>query len=176
MNCWIDLMRLDKNDLPVPKISTKYSAGFDFAACLTREGYVIKEGAKHPYATHVIHKDSSSPSSVPSLTLAPNQTALIPLGFKCQFNEECVLKLFIRSSLAVAGLMLANSTAIIDSDYRGEIFACLYNRLHDPVTIEHGQRIVQGMLIRLDKPIINEVTSLGKTSRGEGGFGSTGKN
>jgi len=175
MNCWIDLMRLERNDLPLPKISTTHSAGFDFAACLTREGYIVKEGpktvssiARMPYTTH-------GPLEKPLLTFAPGQTALIPLGFKCQFNEECVLKIFIRSSVAIEGLMLANSTAIIDSDYRGEIFACMYNRLSESVTIEHGQRIVQGMLIRFDRPIIKEVSSLKKTDRGEGGFGSTGK-
>jgi dUTP pyrophosphatase len=168
MNCWIDLMRLDRNDLPIPKVSTKYSAGLDFAACLTRDGFVIKNGEKQAYTTH-------GPLEKPSISVLPHQTVLIPLGFKCQFNEECVLQLFIRSSVAVAGLMLANSTAIIDSDYRGEIFACLYNRLSETITIEHGQRIVQGMLIRLEQPIINEVAILSDTSRGDGGFGSTGK-
>ncbi len=175
MNCWIDLMRLDRNDLPLPKISTTYSAGFDFAACLTREGYLVNNGPKTVDSIVRMVYVTNGPSDKPTLTLAPGQTALVPLGFKCQFNEECVLKLFIRSSVAIEGLMLANSTAIIDSDYRGEIFACLYNRLSEPVTIEHGQRIVQGMLIRLDKPIINEVTSLRETCRGEGGFGSTGR-
>lgn len=84
-----------------------------------------------------------------------------------------VIKLYVRSSLGKKGLALANGTGIIDSDYRGEIFACLYNRTDDNITINHGERIVQAIVEEYERCTIVE-GKVNDTPRGEGGFGSTG--
>jgi dUTP pyrophosphatase len=108
------------------------------------------------------------------LVISPGETIMIPLGFKCEFGRAYVLMLHMRSSIGMRGLELANQTGIIDPDYRGELFAVVYNRNRTmPITIDHGDRIVQGVMLGFNQAIIDEST-VGETNRGEGGFGSTG--
>lgn len=110
------------------------------------------------------------------LTIFPGETIMISLGIKCEFKKSYVMMLYSRSSLGLTGLQLANSTAVIDSDYRGEVWAVIHNRnKHTPIIVRHGDRLVQGVITPFVQPIIVEST-VGTTSRGEGGFGSTGLN
>ena len=99
---------------------------------------------------------------------------MVSLGYKCEFGKAYVLMLHIRSSIGMMGLELANSTGIIDPDYRGELWAVIYNRNEKtPIQINHGDRLVQGVMLGFNQAII-EQGDVCDTSRGEGGFGSTG--
>jgi len=108
------------------------------------------------------------------LYINPNETILIPTGFKTSFDQDLVLKIYIRSSIGLNGLVLANQVGIIDSDYRGELFIALRNSSDIVQLINHGDRIAQAMLECIVKPeIIADVVD--KTARDDGGFGSTGR-
>jgi len=172
---------LEYNDLELPRYATSNAAGFDFRACLTRPCIKFNERAEKISIN--IHDDGSRTTDSkynpdtqkkPKLHIQPNETILIPTGFKCEFNNNHVLFINIRSSLAAKGLMLANGTGIIDPDYRGEIFAPIYNSGNSEYIINHGDRIIQGMIL----PISQVNILIGKTNtthRGTGGFGSTGQ-
>jgi len=67
-----------------------------------------------------------------------------------------------------------NSPGTIDSGYRGDIGVIVYNAGHNPVTIEHGERIAQIVLNEVPIMRFVEVKKLTESDRGEGGFGSTG--
>ena len=190
MTQWLTLERLDKNDLSLPKYESTMAAGVDFSACLTRqckavspggskrEFYVLKDGRRY-------YADSNMPSALVMksnhpektedyvLNVLPRETVMIPLGFKAEFGHIYVLKIHLRSSIGLAGFLLANGTGIIDPDYRGELFACLYNRTDTQLPIKHGQRIVQGVLLQFTAPSVVE-GKVTETKRNNGGFGSTG--
>jgi len=78
-----------------------------------------------------------------------------------------------RSSVSNRGQLLANSVGIIDSDYRGEVTA-RFVRTQDYVPYKVGERAVQMLIIKLPHLKLTEVTQLGLTDRGAGGYGSTG--
>ena len=82
--------------------------------------------------------------------------------------------LYPRSSISKTGLMLANSTGIIDAGYRGNIIAAFYNNNKEPYTIKPLTRLVQICAPNLENINIKIVDSLSDTIRGENGFGSTG--
>jgi dUTP pyrophosphatase len=214
------LERLDGNNLPLPKYATKYSAGIDFAACLTRQCFEVKQELSQKFIGGVFAGPSDRVSKIPfkcfnklrnsttiannrlynssetptndnsvtdiSLIIRPGETILVPLGWTCDFNtyytngtinnsiKNSVMKLYVRSSIGLRGLSLANGTGIIDSDYRGELMACIFNHSGNEVIIEHGERIVQGIIQEYSELSIYEVSGLTQTERGEGGFGSTG--
>jgi dUTP pyrophosphatase len=80
-----------------------------------------------------------------------------------------------RSSISKTGLMMLNSIGVIDKGYRGELMAFLWNTTDAPVTVKKGERLVQ--IVAPDMGAIQKVIvvdSLDSTSRGDGGFGSTG--
>ena len=80
-----------------------------------------------------------------------------------------------RSGLAARhGLTVLNSPGTIDADYRGEVQVLLVNLGDDPVTITRGMRIAQLVIAPVVRAHISEAASLDKTTRGSGGFGSTG--
>ena len=105
----------------------------------------------------------------------PGELVKVDLGIKVQVPEGYYLQVVPRSSLAKSGLIMANSFGVIDSDYTGTVFAPLRNITKDKVILEKGQRIVQGILRKYEQVSFNNVKSLTKTKRGEGGYGSTGK-
>ena len=72
------------------------------------------------------------------------------------------------------GIRLANSTGIIDSDYRGEVMVRLHNDSLTPFYIKAGDRIAQGMLVAAPLVQFRTVVAVSETDRGAGGFGSTG--
>lgn len=170
--------RLESNDNPTPQYATPHSAGLDMAACLTRECIQIDEdGTRRPF--FLIETGNRSTTKLrsegpPILILKPKETIMVPLGWKCEFNNRHVMKLYIRSSLGLKGCQLANSVGIVDADYRGELFACLYNRNEIPITIKHGDRIVQAIFVPYSITSVIE-RPVDTTQRGEGGFGSTGQ-
>lgn len=91
----------------------------------------------------------------------------LPIGYEAQVRP--------RSGLAAKkGVTVLNSPGTIDADYRGEIGVILVNLSNEPFTVENGERIAQLIIARHERAEWNEVEVLTETSRGEGGFGSTG--
>lgn len=91
----------------------------------------------------------------------------LPVGFEAQVRP--------RSGLAAKkGITVLNSPGTIDADYRGEIGVILVNLSNEPFTIENGERVAQMVIARHERAEWNEVEVLTETSRGAGGFGSTG--
>ena len=107
--------------------------------------------------------------------ILPGETKLIKLGISCQPEDGVAYFLFPRSSISKTPLRLSNSIGLIDGGYRGEIMAVVDNIKHEANTIEPGQRLFQ--LVGMDgSPIhFKLVDELSESTRGEGGFGSTGK-
>lgn len=117
-------------------------------------------------------------ATVEDMTLEPQQTVMVHLGVHVAIPTGCVGLLAPRSSLSSHGLVQINSVGVIDSDYRGELKQELYNIGPVSVTVSAGERICQlvvvDMCIATSKRVEN-VTDLGDTERGAGGFGSTGR-
>lgn len=111
------------------------------------------------------------------VTVAPGQLTVIPTGIAIELpDNSCAAFLYARSGLGVKhGICLANGVGVIDSDYRGEICAGICNVSDKPYTIEPNERICQMVIAPVFTPDIIEVNELGGTERGEGRFGSTGK-
>ncbi len=111
-----------------------------------------------------------------AVTIFPGETAWIPTGIALEVPEGCAGLVYARSSLgAKRGLAPANKVGVIDSDYRGEIRVVLLNHGKEPQTILSGERVAQFIITPVLTPAYEEVLELSDTSRGTGGFGSTGK-
>ncbi len=112
------------------------------------------------------------------LTIAPGERSLIPTGLSISPESTDVVAVIAgRSGLGVKkGVSLANGIGVIDSDYRGEIQVCLINRGSEPFEVRRGDRIAQMMFLPVLAAAFLPVDSLDETSRGTGGFGSTGVN
>lgn len=109
-------------------------------------------------------------------TVPPIGVAKIPLGIAVEVPQGYVLLLVPRSSTGVkTPLRIPNSVGVIDSDYRGEICALFENRSNNIFRINKGDRMLQGILLKVPQTTIQEVEQLSETERGDGGFGSTGK-
>ncbi len=105
----------------------------------------------------------------------PKQRLKVPLGFKIQLPPGWELQVRARSGNADnCGIMMTNGIGTIDSDYRGEVTALLYNSSDDPFPIEDGDRIAQVCVQPTYQIAWDVVDKLDETERGEGGFGSTG--
>jgi len=109
------------------------------------------------------------------ITILAGETKLIKLGICCEPNDGKAYYLFPRSSISKTPLRMSNSIGLIDGGYRGEIMASCDNIKNFDFTVETGQRLFQ--LVAIDSsPISYEVVKeLAETTRGDGGFGSTGK-
>lgn len=91
----------------------------------------------------------------------------LPIGYEAQVRP--------RSGLAAKkGVTVLNSPGTIDADYRGEIGVILVNLSNEPFTVENGERIAQLVIAKHERAEWLEVEVLTETTRGEGGFGSTG--
>ncbi|MEO0698187.1 MAG: dUTP diphosphatase [Pseudomonadota bacterium] len=132
------------SDLPLPAYATVGSAGMDVVSA---EDVTIEPGARHAVAT--------------GLAVA------IPDGFEIQVRP--------RSGLAFKhGITVPNTPGTIDSDYRGELKVLLINHGPDAFPIERGDRVAQLVLAPVVQAAWTEVEELDATTRGSGGFGSTG--
>ncbi len=176
----LTLERLENNDLPLPKYETPQAAALDFAACLTRPCKIVEPntGKKTEFMQDIDSTGRVKPGTTlnqgqKSLWIIPNETIMVSLGWKCSFGTAVYLQLHVRSSVGLKGVVLANSTGIVDPDYRGELFGVLHNRSTVPIEIHHGERIVQGVLTYFTQASVEE-GKVGETER-KGGFGSTGR-
>ena len=133
-------------DLPLPEYATVQSAAVDLLAAVT-EDVVLTPGAR---------------------TLIPTGLAIaLPDGYEAQVRP--------RSGLALKdGITLLNTPGTIDADYRGEIGIILTNLGQEDFTVERGMRIAQMLIAPVTRLTWNAVSSLDKSERGSGGFGSTG--
>lgn len=115
--------------------------------------------------------------SIDTVTIEPSQTVMVHTGICMEIPDGYYGALFPRSGLATKrGLRLANCVGVIDSDYRGEIIAALYNDSVVPQEIREGDRIAQLIISPYVRPAtLNEVDDLTDTDRGVGGFGHTGR-
>ena len=131
----------------LPTYGTEFSAGMDIY-CNNEEDIVIKK----------------------------NEMKKIPTGLKVEIPEGYFGAIFPRSSTGTKlNIMLANTTGIIDSDYRGEISLFLVNIGEKDVIIKKNDRLCQMILIPYVKANLLKSDNLQESKRGEGGFGSTGK-
>lgn len=191
MTHWIVFQRLPNNDLPLPNYQTEYSAAIDFSVCLKRPClkpisqlgekcrfqpfYAVND--QRQYSERRISVDDiEQPCGLPEanyeLEMSPGETILVSTGYKTEFKEDHVLLIYVRSSTGIHGIEMANGTAVIDSDYRGELYLPLYNR-RSYTRIVHGLRICQGILMPIEHATITE-KEVSQTARGSNCFGSTG--
>jgi dUTP pyrophosphatase len=134
--------------LPLPAYETGGAAGMDLRAAVADDApLVLKPGARDMVPT--------------GLAFA------VPAGFEAQVRP--------RSGLAAkAGITCLNTPGTIDSDYRGEVKVILINLGAEDFTIRRGDRIAQLVIAPVVQAAWEEVADLDETSRGAGGFGSTG--
>lgn len=134
-------------DLPAPARASTGSAGYDLRAAVSDD-----------------------------VELAPGDRCLVPTGFAVAIPEGFEGQIRPRSGLALRhGITLVNSPGTVDSDYRGEVEALLTNLGSEPFVVRRGDRIAQIVFTRIERVEIEECVALPETSRGEGGFGSTGR-
>ena len=110
-----------------------------------------------------------------SITLKPLERAIVPTGLYIELPIGYEAQVRPRSGLAAKrGVTVLNSPGTVDADYRGEVGVILVNLSNEPFTIENGERIAQMVIAKHERAEWAEVKELAQTSRGEGGFGSTG--
>jgi dUTP pyrophosphatase len=111
-----------------------------------------------------------------SLTLAPGARAAVATGFAIAIPEGFEVQVRPRSGLALKhGITCLNTPGTIDSDYRGEVKVILANLGSEPFEIVRGERIAQLVPAQVQRAAFREVEDLDSTTRGAGGFGSTGR-
>lgn len=135
--------------LPLPAYQSAHAAGLDLLAAV--------------------------PQDTP-LVLAPGKHAMVPTGLAIALPKGFEAQVRPRSGLAAThGVTVLNSPGTIDADYRGEVSVILINHGAEPFTIRRGERIAQMVIAPVVQARLNPVDSLPDTSRGSGGFGSTGR-
>jgi len=145
----LNLIRLPHGEgLELPAYETKGAAGMDLRAA-------IDDGA--------------------TLTIAPWTRVLVPTGFVFEVPEGFEAQIRPRSGLAFKhGITCLNSPGTVDSDYRGEVKVLLANLSEEPFEITRGMRIAQMVIAPVMQVRIAEIAEISETTRGAGGFGSTG--
>lgn len=142
----MELKIVNKSSNPLPEYKTIQSAGMDLRANLTE-----------------------------SVVLKPLERKLIPTGLFIALPDGYEAQIRPRSGLALKnGVTVLNTPGTIDADYRGEIGVILINLSDTDFTINHGDRICQMVIQKIEQPVMVEVSVLDETERGAGGFGHTG--
>jgi dUTP pyrophosphatase len=137
---------INKSEHPLPSYQTEGSAGMDIYASVKN-----------------------------NIIINPLERVLIPTGLFIALPKGYEAQIRPRSGLAIKqGLTCLNTPGTIDSDYRGEINVILINLSNEVQTIKNGDRIAQMVIAKYEIGEWNLVDSLDETSRGSGGFGSTG--
>ncbi len=140
-------VKIKADGVPLPEYETKGSAGMDLRAAVSEP-----------------------------IALKPGERALVPTGIYIELPEGLEAQVRARSGLAVKyGIGLVNGVGTIDSDYRGEIKVPLINWGDSDFSIQQGDRIAQMIICKYQRIQWEAVDKLMETTRGEGGFGHTGK-
>jgi dUTP pyrophosphatase len=135
-------------DLPLPEYKSEQAAGLDLLAAV--------------------------PADAPVL-IAAGERALIQTGLALALPRGFEAQVRPRSGLAAQhGVTVLNAPGTIDADYRGEVQVILINHARAPFTVQRGARIAQLIIAPVCQARLCEVETLDDTTRGEGGFGSTG--
>ena len=136
------------NTIPLPTYATPGSAGIDLRVCLDEP-----------------------------LQIAAGETVLLPTGLAIYIaTNELAAVILPRSGLGHKhGIVLGNLVGLIDSDYQGELKISCWNRSQEHFTVNPGDRIAQLVFLPVVKAAFSLVTSFDESSRGEGGFGSSGR-
>ena len=160
----VNVVNTSNNKLP--EYATEKSAGMDLMADLT------KVNEKYVFGNYFL---SGLDEEIPFIEIRPGGRALIPTGLHIQLPNEYEAQVRPRSGLALKyGITVLNTPGTIDEDYTGDIGVILINHGQWPFKIYQGDRIAQLVIKRYEQVKLNEVVSLEKTERGEGGFGHTG--
>ena len=110
------------------------------------------------------------------IVIKSKTSSLIPTGLSVAFSDKYEIQIRPRSGLAAKNnISVLNTPGTIDSDYRGEIKIIIYNHGDKDFIINNGDRVAQMILTPVIKMELKEVSDLPETTRGERGFGSTGK-
>ena len=110
-----------------------------------------------------------------SITLETKQRVLVGTGLYFEIPEGFEVQIRPRSGLALKqGITVLNSPGTIDADYRGEIKVILVNLSTEPFVVERGLRVAQMVIAKHERAELEVKDSLDETTRGSGGFGSTG--
>lgn len=137
---------INKSQHALPHYETMQSAGMDLRANLTEP-----------------------------ITLNSLERAIVPTGLFIELPEGYEAQIRPRSGLAAKkGITLLNSPGTIDADYRGEIGIILVNLSKEPFVVENGERIAQMVIAKYEQIQWEDAEALSETTRGAGGFGSTG--
>ena len=110
-----------------------------------------------------------------SINIEPLGRALIKTGLflEMEIGMECQVR--PRSGMALKkGITVLNTPGTVDADYRGEVGVILVNLSNEKVTIEDGERVAQLVFCKVEQVQLLEVETLNESTRGAGGFGSTG--
>src|SRR6476619_1880422 len=136
---------INHSDNAIPHYATPGSAGMDIRANLTEP-----------------------------LIFQPLQREMVPTGLFIELPDGYEAQVRPRSGLAnKQGITCLNSPGTVDSDYRGEIKVILINLSNQEQTIQHGDRIAQMIISKVERAKLELVHQLNETQRGEGGFGHT---
>jgi len=109
-------------------------------------------------------------------TLQPLERSLVPTGIFIEIPKGYEVQIRPRSGLAIKqGITCLNTPGTIDADYRGEIKVILINLSNQEQVIQHGDRIAQMVVQKVEQAVWNSVDELEVTERNAGGFGHTGK-
>jgi dUTP pyrophosphatase len=146
----VDVQQLPHAEgLPLPAYQSSQAAGLDLVAAV--------------------------PEQTP-LVLAAGQYAMVPTGLIIALPDGFEAQVRPRSGLAAKhGVTVLNSPGTVDADYRGEINVLLVNLGTEPFTIRRGERIAQMIVAPVARVELARADSLSATTRGSGGFGSTGR-
>lgn len=110
-----------------------------------------------------------------SVTLKPLERTIVPTGLFLELPVGFEAQVRPRSGLAAKkGITVLNAPGTVDADYRGEVGVILVNLSNEDFTIENGERVAQLVIAKHERAEWKQVQELSKTSRGAGGFGSTG--
>tara|TARA_R110002020_G_scaffold103752_25_gene243279 strand:- start:556 stop:1098 length:543 start_codon:yes stop_codon:yes gene_type:complete len=148
---------------------TKFGSGVAYPAIKTKK---VDPEAKIPTKAH--KSDAGwDMYALEDQHIAPKQRELVRTGISLEIPEGVVGLIWPRSGLAVkSGIDVF--AGVVDSGYRGEVGVCLYNSSETPLDVKKGDRIAQILFQEIPNFKLEEATELDSTSRGQGGFGSSG--
>lgn len=149
-------------DVIMPTKAHDTDAGFDlYAYCPDATFYSWESGCQ---------------SNVKGVKVRPNETYKFHIGIKLAIPDGYWGGIYARSGLATkCGLRPANCVGVIDSSYRGEIIVAIHNDSNETQLVHNGDRIAQLVIQKVEPTVFEEVSELDETSRGESGFGGSGK-
>lgn len=139
------LIKKIREDAVIPEYKTPHAAGADLCACIAED-----------------------------VLIRPMEIRIIPTGLMMEIPEGFEVQIRPRSGLASQGLSIPNAPGTIDADYRGEVGVIIVNLGRKDFIIHNRDRIAQMVVAKVEKAVFTLSNKLSDTSRGAGGFGSTG--